>query len=261
MIVYNNISESSKILPIYFHAAGDKYIQETVKRPKGISYFHQLLFVLDGSGILKHGGKTYELKKDCAFFTGVDVPVEYINTGGLVTAFLTAYGPALDDLLKYFSCNGFLYYDYIPTEKFVSGIKQLLNQYYTHKQEGTLSAMTYSIYVDFFEYQNSKITKFDETLLFIEKNFTKKLTLSQLSKIRCASVSKLSQEFKSKTGSTIFEYILDLRLNYAHNLLLYNPEMMIKDAAISSGFNDISYFCRLYKEKFGKSPSENKFKS
>lgn len=261
MIVYNNISENVKNLPICFHAAGDKHFQENVKRPNGISYFYQLLFVLDGNGILKQGGKTYELKKDSAFFTGVNVPTEYINTGGLVTAFLTACGPALGDLLKYFSCDGFLYYDYIPCEKFVSEIKQILNQYYTRKQEATLSAMTYSIFVDFFEYQNSKITKFDETLLFIEKNFAKKLTLAQLSKIRCTSVSKLSQEFKSKTGVTIFEYILDLRLNYARNLLLYNPEMMIKNVAISSGFNDISYFCRLYKEKFGKSPSKNKYKN
>ena len=257
-ITFNRLSENYQNLPIFFHAACDKYVQETVRRPSGVSYYHQIMFIVDGKGILKCGGKIYELKKGCAFYTGLNVPVEYINTGGLITAFITAYGPALNDLLKCFPCNGFLYYDYIGGEKFISGIKQLIDLYYTRKPEGTLSAMTYSLFVDFFEYRNSKLTKFEEALMFIEKNFTQKLTLEQIAKVRCVSITKLSLEFKSKMNCTIFEYIINLRLNYAHNLLVSNPEIMIKDAAILSGFNDVSYFCRAYKEKFGKNPSENK---
>ena len=254
LIIYNNTHNESEEIPNFFSSACPKYPQETMSRPVGV-YFHQILFVLDGEGLVKCNGKSHPLKKGSAFFVAKDHPVEYINTHNLVSAFISVNGSAADIIAKRYAPSGFIYYDSLAVEKYISDIKALIHEYYNHNRDGLLSSMAYSIYTSFFEEQNKKISKFDEVVLYIEKNFINKITLDELSQIGCISVSKLCKDFKNTFGCTIFEYILNLRLSYAHNLFLYNPKAMTKDVALACGFNDVSYFCRAFKEKYGITPS------
>lgn len=254
----NNTADTCAHFPVYFYTACDCYEQETVRRPNGISHFHQLLFILGGTGMLKHGTNSYELKRGSAFFTASGVPTEYINTGGLTSAFLTVKGGALDDIMRCYGCDGFLYYESVNTEKYVFEIKRLLERYYTDKRDGVLSAMAYSLLISFFEEGQVGHDSLDGVVSYIERNFSKHLTLSELAGVAKASVSTLSHGFKEKYGSSVFECILDLRLTYASELLLSNPNMMTKQVALSCGFEDVSYFCRAYKKKFGKTPSGTK---
>ena len=258
IITCNNISQGYKDFPIYFHTTCDRHQQETVKRPYGMPGFHQILIVLDGKGCVKHKNCFYELKKGSAFFIASGVPVEYINENGLVTCFLTAKGSAVNDLMRCFNCDGFLYYESVNQKKYVLDIERIISNYYEQKREGILSAMVYSFYMDFFEEQNCDFTPLDEVVLYIEKNFSKKLTLAQLANIGNFSVSKLCHDFKSKFNCSVFQYVLNLRLNYARQLFFLNPSTLIKEVAVLSGFDDVSYFCRSYRAKFGKSPSEDK---
>ena len=70
---------------------------------------HQILFIVDGKGTLHHDGNTYELSKGCAFFLKENHYAEYIDNGGLVSAFITAKGPAADILIKNLAPEGFLF--------------------------------------------------------------------------------------------------------------------------------------------------------
>ena len=67
MIIFLHENESS--LPINFHTVSCHFNEQHVLRPHGQILFDQILFVKDGDGILKCDGKTYELKKGCAFFS------------------------------------------------------------------------------------------------------------------------------------------------------------------------------------------------
>ena len=254
LITYNNTHDDSNELPVFFRSACSKYPQESVSRPEGV-FFHQILFVLDGEGIVKCNGKSHPLKKGSAFFAAKNHPVEYISTNNLMSAFMSANGQAADSVAKHYAPSGFVYYDSLSVEKYVSDLKALIHEYYHHNRDGLLSSITYSIMLSFFEEQNKKLSKFDEVVLYIEKNFSNKITLEELAQIGCVSVSKLCKDFKSTFNCTIFEYILNLRLSYARNLFLYNPKAMTKDVAFTCGFNDVSYFCRAFKAKFGETPS------
>jgi len=257
----NILPENFQPLPIYFHTVCSRYNQVTTARQHGIQDFHQILLVIDGSGILKYKGQTYELKKGCAFFTAQGVPSKYINTGGLTSAFLTARGDGITQMLKYFDCDGFLFYKSVDLEKYLSDISKIIQEYYEHKRQSILSALTYSFYINFFEeQQENNFVSLDKTALYIEKNFTKKLSLAQLAEINQSSVSKLCHDFKSKYGCTVFQQILNLRLTYAHNLLSFRTDVKTRDVANACGFDDISYFCRAYKQKFGSSPSKRNIK-
>lgn len=255
----NLLPEDFREPPIYFHTASSSFRQNTMRYAEGAQDFYQILLVLSGTGILHCNGSTYPLRQGCAFFTAVGCASEYINTGGLTTAFLTARGGALSSLLTHYGCGSFLFAQHVNLEKYLSGINRIQREYYAHKREGLLSALAYAFYIDFFEDQTGGPTSAaEQTSLFIEKNFTQKLTLEQLAALNGISVSKLCHDFKRRFGCTVFEYILNLRLTYARNFLLTTPDARTKDAALSCGFEDVSYFCKAYKKKFGRTPAEDR---
>lgn len=255
---YNNLLSESKLLPAYFYTACVHYPQKTVSRPNGAQNYHQILFVVEGTGILRCQGQIFPLKRGSAFFTAMQMPVEYEDTGGLATAFLTAKGTAIRELMQYYDCEGFLFYEAVNLEKFLSDIDRIIKTYQTGRRDGVLSAMTYAMYADFFELQKGRFDELDAVAQYIEKSFAEDLTLEQLAQIGHISVSKLCHDFKKRFSCTVFRYILDLRLNYARTLLLSLPGITTKEAAARCGFEDASYFCRAYKKKFGKSPGEDK---
>ncbi len=61
--------------------------------------------------------------------------------------------------------------------------------------------------------------------------------------------------FKKNIGITFKQYLISLRLNHAENMLR-SGEGNVGDAALQSGFSDIYYFSKLFKEKKGIPPSK-----
>ena len=71
----------------------------------------------------------------------------------------------------------------------------------------------------------------------------------------CLSKSQLNRKVKSITGINTAAYIKQSRLAHAQ-ILLRNPEKAIGDIVLMCGFESASYFTKLFKEKFGMTPSE-----
>lgn len=257
MIIF--LHENENTLPINFHTVSCHFKEQHIFRPNGQILFDQILFVKEGTGILKCNSKTYTLKKGCAFFSGRDLPIEYYSTNGLITAFLTASGTAVQELCRFYDCDNFFFSDNIDADEYVSKINKIISEYYTRKRETILSGMVYSFYVNFFEEMHPvNVDDIEKVALYLEKNFTNKLTLSELATTHGISVSKLCHAFKKKYHCSIVEYILNLRLSYARNYLFTTQNSRTSDAAFLCGFDDVSYFCRTYKKKFGVSPKEDK---
>ncbi|MFC3052000.1 helix-turn-helix domain-containing protein [Kordiimonas pumila] len=59
-------------------------------------------------------------------------------------------------------------------------------------------------------------------------------------------------------GTTFGKLILDARLSAAAQALAYTkyPQARISDVAFDSGFSDISHFCKVFRVRFGVSPTE-----
>ena len=257
-ITINILPENFKPLPIIFNTASAYYKQPTTEYPIGKQDFYQILMVLDGKGTLYCNNDIYKLKKGCAFFTAPNTYSKYTDDGGLATAFLTVTGKGMAEFVEHFDCKNFKFFSSVNIEKHVEDIKEIINIYYKTKNESTLSALSYLFYTTFFEQQQeTTLASLDKTALYIEKYFSKKLTLNELAEINKTSISKLCHDFKDKYGYTVFQHIINLRLNYAHNLLTSSATAKTKDVASVCGFDDVSYFCKLYKEKFGTSPRSN----
>lgn len=65
----------------------------------------------------------------------------------------------------------------------------------------------------------------------------------------------LSRLFKSETGRSVIEYLLELRMEEAKKLLVETKEQ-VSEIAVKVGYSDISYFTKQFKKFFGISPRE-----
>lgn len=104
---------------------------------------------------------------------------------------------------------------------------------------------------------DSNADAFSHVIRFIRDNLTEELSVEVLSRLACMSESKFYRSFRSETGLTPNEYIIEERLKVAENLLV-NPDVTIKEAWLASGFNSFSYFSTLFKKRKKLTPSEFK---
>ena len=88
---------------------------------------------------------------------------------------------------------------------------------------------------------------------YIKSNFSRKITLEQIAACACLSSSHISGLFKKETGITISAYITHVRVEKS-KLLLRQPEFTISEIASMCGFEDQSYFARVFKSQAGISP-------
>lgn len=80
--------------------------------------------------------------------------------------------------------------------------------------------------------------------------------VERLSEKMALSKRQLERKLKRLTGITPRKYIQEVRFNYARNLLENKSESSVKAVAYSIGVKDVAHFSKLFKERFGKLPSE-----
>ncbi|OHD63507.1 MAG: hypothetical protein A2096_04695 [Spirochaetes bacterium GWF1_41_5] len=88
---------------------------------------------------------------------------------------------------------------------------------------------------------------------FVTENYTKRITLEDVSRIVFISPDYLSHLFKKVTGKSFTGIINDLRIEKAKNLLK-NPLVNIKNIASELGFSNPYYFSRFFSSKVKISP-------
>ncbi|TAH67357.1 MAG: response regulator [Anaerolineaceae bacterium] len=90
---------------------------------------------------------------------------------------------------------------------------------------------------------------------YIRNHINEELTRKTLASKVYLSPDYLSHVFREKTGQSLSSFILSERIKKAKDLLLFS-KMSIRDIAINTGFSNISYFSRQFKNQTGKTPQE-----
>ena len=94
---------------------------------------------------------------------------------------------------------------------------------------------------------------------WIDEHYTEHISLDDMAMLCNLSPKYLCGFFKRMTGFTPTEYINRLRIEKAC-LALSDGHTSITDAAFDNGFNELSYFSKLFKKYVGCSPREYKAK-
>ncbi|MBQ3018639.1 MAG: helix-turn-helix domain-containing protein [Clostridia bacterium] len=103
--------------------------------------------------------------------------------------------------------------------------------------------------------RNNGYRTFKKSIKYIHENYTEKIKIPYLAQLEGLSNSRYITLFSKEMGKTPSEYILDLRLGRACDLLL-TTDMEISAVGASSGYNDPYFFSKIFKKHMGISPQE-----
>lgn len=90
---------------------------------------------------------------------------------------------------------------------------------------------------------------------YMESHIGEDLSLDILADKLKVSAAYLSAYFKDKTGINFIDYLNDLRIRKAKEMLL-GSDAKIQDIAVSVGYQSVNSFIRMFKRSTGMSPGE-----
>jgi AraC-like DNA-binding protein len=103
------------------------------------------------------------------------------------------------------------------------------------------------------EPENSDVI--ERAIAHIQNEYMRDLNMKLLAQEFGASYSWFRKAFVAHTGLSPHQYLLELRLVRARNLLV-ETEFSVKEIAMQTGFEDEHYFARLFRQKLNFTPSE-----
>ena len=93
-----------------------------------------------------------------------------------------------------------------------------------------------------------------EMLKYIEKNLSRTIREEDVADYCHYSVTYFSKFFHKTIGVSFRDYLTLKRINLAKQLLVNDRKEKISFIAFQCGYNDVSYFSRIFKKKTGMSP-------
>lgn len=89
---------------------------------------------------------------------------------------------------------------------------------------------------------------------FLWENYKEAFSLQDVARVANLSVNHFVRSFKHETGKTPFEYLLEIKIERAKEMLR-RKQLNITEVCFSCGFNNNCHFTTVFKKKVGITPS------
>ncbi len=96
----------------------------------------------------------------------------------------------------------------------------------------------------------------EQVISYIEDHYSEKISLDQIAENMYLSSFYISRIFKGETGNTPIRHLINLRLEKAKELLESGYQGSIQEVAALVGYDDAYHFSKLFKKRYGISPSQ-----
>ncbi|MBR6373994.1 MAG: helix-turn-helix transcriptional regulator [Victivallales bacterium] len=110
------------------------------------------------------------------------------------------------------------------------------------------------------ELQETNMPQYDANAVrlktFLEHNFHRRINCSLVSDMLGLNRSCASTLFHANFGMTMMDYLKELRLEASKYLLSSNSKIKVKDVSSLCGFDNVCYFIRVFREKYGITPAD-----
>lgn len=254
--IYNK--EQLSFFQFYPMNIGLNHKQEKINRANGYQW-HQIFMVNSGVGLLEINEQSFIIEKNDLFYIAANIPHQYYGIEeNFKTTYLSFYDNNFVNIQKYYTLGDFGVYKNKNTGSFHSSIENLYNVVDTLHEVSTLCSLTFSAIISYFDEACKKdYSPIENVYNYIEENYSKMITLDDILSVYPYSKTMLCREFKEKYNKTIFEMLTNIRLRHAQNMINSNPYIKLQTVASSCGFNDISYFCKMYKRFYKCSPKSH----
>ena len=105
-----------------------------------------------------------------------------------------------------------------------------------------------------------KVSQVRPAINYIDANYDKAVSLSEISRACHLSISRMSHVFKEQMGITVVEYMTNVRIERAKEFLL-GTDLNCTEICFQVGYNNQSYFTRTFKELVGITPRQFRVKN
>lgn len=122
-----------------------------------------------------------------------------------------------------------------------------------------LIAMWAAVYKNFLSQKQGKETSVQDDTVFaimkyISSHYQEKITLEQIASYANASVGTCSRKFRANMNCSIFEYVMNYRLEKSEELLL-GTDLPVTEIALNCGFATASYYIKHFRRTSNLSPA------
>lgn len=249
-------------LPLYIDSIGYDWPQEDVSRPQGYRYAHWLS-TETGSGIVTVGQSTITLGEGQGILILPGIPHSYRSTGGpWTTAYFTFGGSLLMEILRFLNIREFIYVDdpSLPVNPFILEVLNGLNRQKPYSME-IASGQIYSFLMLLRIYirktcqdQDAAAETIRPVAQYLETHYMQDIDASTLTDILNYSSQYITRLFKRVYAMTPNQYLQQLRIRKAKELLVSSPELSVSEICEQTGFNDVSYFITQFKKSEKMTP-------
>ncbi len=219
--------------------------------PKPIPYY-DLTFMLEGSVTYFVDGTKYVLNKNDAVFVKPGMTRERVETQNPV---------------RYVSFNFEILDHFDPTlpvylpNSISSDIKKLIQTFpYSHITPDNFSKHKVTNILNYILLElleknlfHSQSVYIDKIIKIIDERLAEKLTLQSISNELDLTKEYVSYIFKKETGKNLINYINEQKLILAKEFVAYSS-MPLVEISQALGFDNYSYFSRLFKKHFDCTP-------
>ena len=103
--------------------------------------------------------------------------------------------------------------------------------------------------------QKAVYNRITPVIEFLQRNYSKKIKISDLSEILHICDDHFIRLFKQHTNKTPTKFITDLRIENAMKMLA-QTEQPISEISVAVGFQSPNYMCKAFKQTLGMTPNQ-----
>ena len=253
---------------------------------KVVPYDYRLLYIADGNGFIKIGGKEFAASEGCVFLWRPGMEYSYLPNIGRP---FTIYGinfdfsmrhssidyPVILDRADDFDCKKIIEIVNIidfPASNSVFCMKHMqagkhislaMNKEYRTRRtffDGKLRGLLLMLLTGIIRSTaiseaagSHAMAKTDAVIAYIQEHYDKELTNSDISREFNFHPAYISRMMNRCTGMSLHRYLIRYRISIALNLL-QTTSFSVSEIAEKAGFSDFNYFSRCFKRYLGQSP-------
>ena len=139
--------------------------------------------------------------------------------------------------------------DYLPQISSMDSLDQLRLWFTSKIEEASKMINT--------DKDEKSVSTIEQAKRYIEANYNKEISLDDVSREVDISPYYFSKLFKDETGVNFIEYLTNIRLDRAKELL-GSSDLSMKEICLEIGYADPNYFSRMFKKNLGVTPTEFK---
>lgn len=261
----NACSIASDEYPITVNCAGriatsDRFVTDNIEGRND----YYLMYIECGELEFEINGKHFTAQSGCTVIFPPHFHYKYTYRGDNALSYLWAHftGSYTERFLEE---SGFKKLPCIiqsdPNIKIISYFEKLFNIFSLHEplQKQRLACQLENILLSVALISNRTYTVrgLSKSLGYIHTCYNKEIRIPELAKMESLSNSRYITVFKENMGMSPSEYILNLRINVACDLLR-NHDMSVKEVAANVGYDNAHFFSKLFKKKTGSTPKKYK---